>query len=234
MSFLVCIQGLQKLTLLDFPGHVACTLFSHGCNFRCPYCHNAMLVTEEKSGDVFSDEEILSYLKKRKGILDGVCFTGGEPLIQKELPDFIRKVKELGFLVKLDTNGSFPERLKELVGEGLVDYVAMDIKNSLSKYGDTIDIKNFSTEKVEQSIDFLIGSSIDFEFRTTIVAEYHTIQDIEDIAKRIKGAKKYFLQNFVDSGNLIGENLHAVSKETLEKMRETALKHLENVEIRGI
>lgn len=227
-------SGFQKLTLLDFPGHVACTLFSHGCNFRCPYCHNAMLVTEEKSGDVFSDEEILSYLKKRKGILDGVCFTGGEPLIQKELPDFIRKVKELGFLVKLDTNGSFPERLKELVGEGLVDYVAMDIKNSLSKYGDTIDIKNFSTEKVEQSIDFLIGSSINFEFRTTIVAEYHTIQDIEDIAKRIKGAKKYFLQNFVDSGNLIGENLHAVSKETLEKMRETALKHLENVEIRGI
>lgn len=227
-------SGFQKLTLLDFPGHVACTLFSHGCNFRCPYCHNAMLVTEEKSGDVFSDEEILSYLKKRKGILDGVCFTGGEPLIQKELPDFIRKVKELGFLVKLDTNGSFPERLKELVGEGLVDYVAMDIKNSLSKYGDTIDIKNFSTEKVEQSIDFLVGSSINFEFRTTIVAEYHTIQDIEDIAKRIKGAKKYFLQNFVDSGNLIGENLHAVSKETLEKMRETALKHLENVEIRGI
>lgn len=227
-------SGFQKLTLLDFPGHVACTLFSHGCNFRCPYCHNAMLVTEEKSGDVFSDDEILSYLKKRKGILDGVCFTGGEPLIQKELPDFIRKVKELGFLVKLDTNGSFPERLKELVGEGLVDYVAMDIKNSLSKYGDTIDIKNFSTEKVEQSIDFLIGSSINFEFRTTIVAEYHTIQDIEDIAKRIKGAKKYFLQNFVDSGNLIGENLHAVSKETLEKMRETALKHLENVEIRGI
>ena len=227
-------SGFQKLTLLDFPGHVACTLFSHGCNFRCPYCHNAMLVTEEKSGDVFSDDEILSYLKKRKGILDGVCFTGGEPLIQKELPDFIRKVKELGFLVKLDTNGSFPERLKELVGEGLVDYVAMDIKNSLSKYGDTIDIKNFSTEKVEQSIDFLIGSSINFEFRTTIVAEYHTIQDIEDIAKRIKGAKKYFLQNFVDSGNLIGENLHAVSKETLEKMRETALKNLENVEIRGI
>lgn len=227
-------SGFQKLTLLDFPGHVACTLFSHGCNFRCPYCHNAMLVTEEKSGDVFSDEEILAYLKKRKGILDGVCFTGGEPLIQKELPDFIRKVKELGFLVKLDTNGSFPERLKELVNEGLVDYVAMDIKNSLAKYGDTIDIKNFSTEKVEQSIDFLIGSSIDFEFRTTIVAEYHTIQDIEDIAKRIKGAKKYFLQNFVDSGNLIGDNLHAVSKETLEKMRETALKHLENVEIRGI
>ncbi len=227
-------SGFQKLTLLDFPGHVACTLFSHGCNFRCPYCHNALLVTEEKSGDFFSDEEILSYLKKRKGILDGVCFTGGEPLIQKELPDFIRKVKELGFLVKLDTNGSFPERLKELVGEGLVDYVAMDIKNSLSKYGDTIDIKNFSTEKIEESIDFLIGSSVDFEFRTTIVAEYHTIQDIEDIAKRIKGAKKYFLQNFVDSGSLIGENLHAVSKETLEKMRETALKHLENVEIRGI
>ena len=227
-------SGFQKLTLLDFPGHVACTLFSHGCNFRCPYCHNAMLVTEEKSGDVFSDEEILAYLKKRKGILVGVCFSGGEPLIQKELPDFIRKVKELGFLVKLDTNGSFPERLKELVNEGLVDYVAMDIKNSLAKYGDTIDIKNFSTEKVEQSIDFLIGSSIDFEFRTTIVAEYHTIQDIEDIAKRIKGAKKYFLQNFVDSGNLIGDNLHAVSKETLEKMRETALKHLENAEIRGI
>lgn len=227
-------SGFQKLTLLDFPGHVACTLFSKGCNFRCPYCHNALLVTGEECGDEFSGEEILSYLKKRKGILDGVCFTGGEPLIQKELPDFIRKVKELEFLVKLDTNGSFPERLKELVNEGLIDYVAMDIKNSLARYGETIDIKNFSTEKIEESIDFLIGGSVDFEFRTTVVEEYHTIQDIEEIAERIKGARKYFLQNFVDSGSLIGENLHAVSRETLVKMQEIAKKHLKNVEIRGI
>lgn len=227
-------SGFQKLTLLDFPGHVACTLFTKGCNFRCPYCHNALLVTGEDVGVQFSDEEILSYLKKRKGILDGVCITGGEPLMQKELPDFLRKVKELGFLVKLDTNGSFPEKLKALVEEGLVDYVAMDIKNSLSRYGETIDVKNFSSEKVEQSIDYLIGGKVDYEFRTTIVSEFHNIQDVEEISTRISGAKKYFLQNFVDSGGLIGENLHAVTKETLEEMRVCALKHLKNVEIRGV
>jgi pyruvate formate lyase activating enzyme len=227
-------SGFQKLTLLDFPGHVACTLFSKGCNFRCPFCHNAALVTEEGNDVQFTEEEILGYLKKRKGVLDGVCFTGGEPLIQNQIADFMRKVKELGFLIKLDTNGSYPEKLKSLVEEGLVDYVAMDIKNSTERYGETVDICNYDTAKVEESIDFLLQNKVDFEFRTTIVAEYHTIQDIESIAKRIKGAPRYFLQNFVDSGNLIGENLHAVSKENLEKMRETALKHLEKVEIRGI
>jgi pyruvate formate lyase activating enzyme len=227
-------SGFQKLTLLDFPGHVACTLFSKGCNFRCPFCHNATLVTEEGNDVQFTEEEILGYLKKRKGVLDGVCFTGGEPLIQNQIADFMRKVKELGFLIKLDTNGSYPEKLKSLVEEGLVDYVAMDIKNSTERYGETVDICNYDTAKVEESIDFLLQNKVDFEFRTTIVAEYHTIQDIESIAKRIKGAPRYFLQNFVDSGNLIGENLHAVSKENLEKMRETALKHLEKVEIRGI
>ena len=227
-------SGFQKLTLLDFPGHVACTLFSKGCNFRCPFCHNAALVTEEGNDVQFTEEEILGYLKKRKGVLDGVCFTGGEPLIQNQIADFMRKVKELGFLIKLDTNGSYPEKLKSLVEEGLVDYVAMDIKNSTERYGETVDICNYDTAKVEESIDFLLQNKVDFEFRTTIVAEYHTIQDIESIAKRIKGAPRYFLQNFVDSGNLIGENLHAVEKETLVKMQEVAKKHLSCVEIRGV
>lgn len=227
-------SGFQKLTLLDFPGHVACTLFSKGCNFRCPFCHNAALVTDEGNDSFFTEDEILGYLKKRKGVLDGVCFTGGEPLIQNGLPDFMRKVKELGFLIKLDTNGSFPEKLKTLVDEGLVDYVAMDIKNSTERYGETIDVCGFNTAKVEESIDFLLQNNVDFEFRTTVVAEYHTLQDIELIAKRIQGAPRYFLQNFVDSGNLIGENLHAVSKETLLKMQEIAKKHLSCVEIRGI
>ncbi|MBQ2696671.1 MAG: anaerobic ribonucleoside-triphosphate reductase activating protein [Clostridia bacterium] len=227
-------SGFQKLTLLDYPGHVACTLFTKGCNFRCPFCHNALLVTEQQEGETYSDETVLSYLKKRVGILDGVCITGGEPLLQKELPDFIRKVKELGFLVKLDTNGSFPDRLKALACEGLIDYVAMDVKNSMERYGETVDLQNFSTEAVEESIDFLLEGNVPYEFRTTVVAEFHTPQDIVAIAKRIQGAEKYFLQNFVDSGCLIGENLHSVGENVMKEMQNAALEHLSAVSLRGL
>jgi len=227
-------SGFQKLTLLDYPGHVACTLFTKGCNFRCPFCHNALLVTEQQEGETYSDETVLFYLKKRVGILDGVCITGGEPLLQKELPDFIRKVKELGFLVKLDTNGSFPDRLKALACEGLIDYVAMDVKNSMERYGETVDLQNFSTEAVEESIDFLLEGNVPYEFRTTVVAEFHTPQDIVAIAKRIQGAEKYFLQNFVDSGCLIGENLHSVGENVMKEMQNAALEHLSAVSLRGL
>ena len=228
------IHGFQKMTLLDFPGKVACTVFTGGCNLRCPFCHNAALVTEIDGESEIKATEILDFLSKRKGLLDGVAITGGEPLLQSDIKDFISDIKSLGFAVKLDTNGCYPKKLKELVNEGLVDYVAMDVKNRPEKYPLTVDIKDFNYNKVRESIDFLINGNVDYEFRTTVVAQYHDLSDIETIAKEIKGAKRYYLQNFVDSGNLIGENMTAVAKPLLEEMKTAARKFIENVEIRGI
>lgn len=222
--------GFQKLTLLDFPGRVACTLFTKGCNFRCPFCHNALLVTDIDEVS-YTDTEILDYLKKRIGILDGVCITGGEPLMQKELEDFIKNVRALGYAVKLDTNGSYPDKLKDLVGKGLIDYVAMDIKNTAEKYPLTAGVPNAN---VEESIDFLLSGAVPYEFRTTVVAEHHNIQDIEEIAKRISGAEKYFLQKFVDSGHLIGENLHELDENTMKNMLDVVKKYVKTAELRGI
>ena len=227
------IQGFQKMTLLDFPGKVACTVFTGGCNMRCPFCHNAGLVlTPNEYGNM--TDEVLEFLPKRAGLLDGVCITGGEPLLQPDIVDFIKKVKDMGYLVKLDTNGCFPEKLKELVEGGLVDYVAMDIKNCKEKYPLTVGIEGFGLEKIEESIAFLIKSGIDFEFRTTVTAELHTVEDIEKIAEWIKGAPKYFLQNFVDSGNLISSNFSAHKREILHQMRDVAAKTISSVEVRGI
>ena len=227
------ISGFQKMTLLDFPGRVACTFFTFGCNLRCPFCHNASLVVGGGEAE-FSKEEILAYLKKRTGLLDGVCITGGEPLLQSDIADFIKEIKALGYAVKLDTNGCYPEKLKELVLGGLVDYVAMDVKNCFSKYGQTVGIKDFDVSPIKESAAFLISSGIDFEFRTTIVAELHTVEDIKALAADIKGAKRYFLQNFVDSGDIIGQGLSAHKREILEQMQAEAAKTLDIVEIRGI
>ena len=227
-------SGFQKLTLLDFPEKTACTLFTAGCNFRCPFCHNAGLVTHIDNTNFFTEEYVLDYLKKRQGILDGVCITGGEPLMHKDLPDFIKKVKALGYLVKLDTNGSYPERLEELINSGLIDYVAMDIKNSKEKYATTADCSTEFLAKVEKSVELLKQKKIDFEFRTTVVKEYHEPDDIKKIAEWIRGADKYFLQNFIDSGDLIKNNLSAHPRETLEFMRSLAQDIIKKVEIRGI
>ena len=227
------ISGFQKMTLLDFPGRVACTVFTFGCNLRCPFCHNASLVVGGGEAE-FSKEEILAYLKKRTGLLDGVCITGGEPLLQSDIADFIKEIKALGYAVKLDTNGCYPEKLKELVLGGLVDYVAMDVKNCFSKYGQTVGIKDFDVSPIKESAAFLISSGIDFEFRTTIVAELHTVEDIKALAADIKGAKRYFLQNFVDSGDIIGQGLSAHKREILEQMQAEAAKTLDIVGIRGI
>ncbi len=207
--------GLQKLTLLDFPGHVSCIVFTKGCDFLCPFCHNAPLVTKPSDAEDISEEEILYFLKKRTGILDGVCITGGEPLLHPTLPDFIKKVKALGYKVKLDTNGSFPERLISLVDEGLVDYVAMDVKNSFEKYSITAGC-DVDIDKIKESIDFLLTGKVEYEFRTTVTKELHTIQDIEKIAKNIQGADKYFIQNFVDSGNVIAGSLTPFDEKSLE------------------
>ncbi len=228
------ISGFQKLTLLDFPGKVASTIFTTGCQLRCPFCHNASLVTHIDTQAYLDPEEILSYLKKRKGVLDGVCVTGGEPLLQPDLPDFLREIRQIGLAVKLDTNGACPERLKSIVDEGLVDYVAMDIKNALSRYPETVGITGFDTAPIEQSIRFLMTAGIDYEFRTTVVKEFHTIEDIADIAAMISGARQYWLQGFVDSGDLIGTALHAVSETDMQEMCKRAAYFVPNTKIRGI
>lgn len=225
--------GFQKLTLLDYPGKVACTLFTKGCNFYCPFCHNALLVDTDGNEQSYCEEEVLSYLNKRQGILEGVCISGGEPLIHSSLREFIEKVKALGYCVKLDTNGSFPDRMIELVEDSLIDYVAMDIKNSFEKYTLTAGKTLLDLSNIKKSIDYLLQGNIDYEFRTTVTVETHTPQDIEKIARCIKGAKKYFLQNFVDSGNIIGENLHPVDENILEKMEKAAKKSVPNAVIRG-
>lgn len=227
-------NGFQKLTLLDYPGKVACTLFTAGCNLRCPFCHNASLVTHIDNVVSYDEDEILDFLRKRQGILEGVCITGGEPLMQSGVTDFIKKVKELGFSVKLDTNGTFPEKLTMLAESKLIDYVAMDIKNCKEKYAVTSGITDLNIGNIEKSVEFLLSGKIPYEFRTTVVAEFHTPQDIGEIAKWIKGADKYYLQNFVDSGDLIEDGLCAVSPETMQNMRAVAAKFIPNAEIRGV
>lgn len=227
------IHGLQKLTLLDYPGHTACTVFTAGCNFRCPFCHNAALVTEIDAASFMEEEEFFRFLKKRQGILDGVCITGGEPLLQPDIESFMQKIKDLGFAVKLDTNGSFPEKLESLIKEGLVDYVAMDIKNCLEKYSLTAGV-TVDTAAIEKSIDLLLSGHVEYEFRTTVVKQLHIVDDIEKIAMRIRGAKRYFLQNFVDSGNLIEEGFSAHDAENMEKMRLCAAKYVPSCVLRGI
>ena len=230
------IAGMQKLTLLDFPGVVACTLFTAGCNFRCPWCHNAGLVLpEEISAKLIESEEVLSFLEKRKGVLDGVCVTGGEPLLQKELPDFLRRVKELGYRVKLDTNGSFPKQLEELVRENLVDRVAMDIKNGPSRYAETAGIRNLDLSAVTASKEFLLSDAVDYEFRTTVVRGLHTEESLLEAAEWIAGAKQWFLQQFKDSGNLIhGEGLSAFPEDEMRRLLETIQKKNPAAQLRGI
>ena len=226
------ITGLIKTTLLDFPGKVACTVFTYGCNFRCGFCHNARLVTEENP-DVISEEEFFSFLSKRQGILDGVCISGGEPTLQKDLPEFIHRIKEMGFAVKLDTNGYEPEILRSLIDEKLLDYVAMDIKSSPKNYsvicGTDIDI-----ERIEKSVSILKEGKVDYEFRTTCVKEFHTSDDFLSIADWIKGDSRYFLQHFEDSGFLIGSNLSDFSKQETENFARLLSEKVPNVGLRGV
>lgn len=228
------VQGLQKLTLLDFPERVACTVFTAGCNFRCPFCHNASLVTHIPEHADTDEETFFKFLKKRQGILDGVCVTGGEPLLQSDIDQFIRRIKEFGYAVKLDTNGSFPEKLRYLVKEGLVDYVAMDIKNSLSCYGETIGMDHRYDEAIAQSAAFLLENHVDYEFRTTVTKNFHTEERFEEIGKWIQGAKRYYLQGFVDSGDLIEQNIDGVSKEEMELFLKKVKPYIPNAELRGV
>lgn len=228
------IQGLQKLTLLDYPGKVACTVFTAGCNFRCPFCHNASLVVDTSINPNIPEEEIFRFLTKRQGILDGVCISGGEPLIQDGIEAFIRRVKEMGYDVKLDTNGSFPDKLIRLVEEGLVDYVAMDIKNSQEHYGRTVGIEEYDISDIHRSVKYLMSGAVPYEFRTTVVQEYHQRSDFASIGRWIRGAERYYLQQFVDSGDLIRPGLHGYRKEIMEQALEVVKKDVPSAQLRGL
>lgn len=238
------IHGLNKLTLLDYPGHMACLIFTGACNYRCPFCHNASLVLNPNSQPAVSEEELFAFLQSRKGILEGVCISGGEPTLQADLPEFIRKIRTMGFHVKLDTNGSRPGILKALLEEGLLDYVSMDIKNALKKYLSTIGIpesvsgfNNLITDSVRQSAELLMQSSIPYEFRTTVVKELHSEEDLLSIGKWLNGANAYYLQSFRDSETLVGASLgqfHAYEPEQMRAFRDMLKPYFETVEVRGI
>lgn len=227
------ISGLQKMTLLDYPGKVAATVFTGGCNFRCPYCHNASLVLNDRNVHDISEEVFFDFLAKRKGLLDGVCISGGEPLLQREIDRFISEIRSLGFLVKLDTNGSVPSKLRELFGDGLIDYVAMDIKNSPAGYARTAGTTEDILPNVKQSVAFLLAGHVEYEFRTTVVKGFHTKEDFAAIGEWIQGARRYFLQNFVDSGDLIQPGLQGVDKTELAVFADTVRKHVPSVQIRN-
>ncbi len=228
------IHGFQKTTLLDYPGHLAITLFLGGCNMRCPFCHNASLVMNPVAQPTLAEEELLAYLAKRQGILEGVCITGGEPTLYPDLPEFIGKIKALGLKVKLDTNGSNPGMLRALTEGKLIDYVAMDIKNSPEKYGLSSGSNGFILNKVKESVAYLLTDPIDYEFRTTIVKEHHTEADLKSIGSWLQGARAYYLQSYKDSGDILSPGLHSHSKDTMEAFRGLLTPYLEHVYLRGI
>lgn len=227
------IGGISNLTLLDYPEKVACTVFTVRCNFRCPFCHNNTLVCGN-DGKRISVSEVLRFLQKRRNVLEGVCLTGGEPLIQVGVEEFLQQVKAIGYLVKLDTNGAFPERLQSLVEQGLVDYVAMDVKNSRERYAATAGCNVADLEKIEQSTAYLKSGVVDYEFRTTVTGSLHTEQSIEDMAKWLVGAKRLYLQKFVNSGDLIDNNTIGCDDDTMYRYLEIVRKYVPTAELRGI
>lgn len=227
------ISGFEKLTLLDYPDKLACIVFTRGCNFRCPFCQNSQLLNNTKTSELIDEEEVFNYLNKRKNILDGIVITGGEPTLQSDLKDFVIKVKNLGLSIKLDTNGFEPNILKSLLDENLIDYVAMDIKNVFKKYYLSTGINSINTTKILKSINILKNSNIDYEFRTTIVKEHHSIEDIKSIIEII-GNSKYYIQNFVNSENVIDKSLHGFTNKELIGIQQTLNKDYPNVKVRGL
>lgn len=250
------IHGLNKTTLLDYPGHVAATVFTGGCNFRCPFCHNAGLVLEPGRQECIAEEEALAHLKKRKGILTGVCITGGEPTLQKDLADFLGRIKALGYLVKLDTNGYNPKVLQELLRENLLDYVAMDIKASRENYARAAGVPGLDLTRIQESIDLLQKSGLPYEFRTTVVKGIHSVEEFREIGRWLSGSRAYYLQSFRENENVLAvwsgqareeENvtsgsveavahmeLTTFSKQEMEQMAALAGKYIDKVELRGV
>lgn len=227
------ICGLQKLSMVDYPGKIAATVFTGGCNLRCPFCHNAPLVTRVEEAPRLTPEEVLDFLRSRRGLLDGVVLSGGEPLLQKDAAEFLAEVKKLGFPVKLDTNGCCPHALASVLEQGLADYVAMDIKNAPEKYAETVGIPGFDLATVEESIRLLRESGVEYEFRTTVVREFHTAEDIAAIGRWLRGAPRYFVQNFEDSGDIIRAGLHGFSEEEMEVLAAAARPYFAYVGVRG-
>ena len=227
------IQGLQKLTLLDYPGKTACTIFLSGCNFRCPFCHNTPLLTAD-AADGMAEEELLAFLKKRRGLLDGVAITGGEPLLRPDLPALLEKIKALGYAVKLDTNGAFPDRLEQIVRAGLADYVAMDVKNSAARYAQTVSMAELDLAPIEKSVSFLLRGTVDYEFRTTAVAEFHDDASFLSLADWLAGARRYFIQCFEPRQTVLQADLHAPSPAQLHHWAELVRPKISDVSLRGI
>ena len=226
--------GLQKTTLLDYPGHVAATLFTGGCNFRCPYCHNSELLPAGVPC-LYSEDDILTFLTKRKGVLEGICITGGEPALHRNLPDFIRRARSLGYLIKLDTNGSNPAMLETLIGEGLVDYVAMDIKNSPEKYAETAGVPGLSLEPIKKSARLLLNGTLPYEFRTTVTRELHTPRDFQEIAGWLSGSRAYYIQNYRDSEQVLcRDRFHPCSGEQLLEFAEILKTKIPAAAVRGL
>ncbi len=228
------IGGFQKLTLLDYPGKTACTVFTVGCNLRCPFCHNSSLVLGGSGVQHIEEEEVFDYLNKRRGLLDGVCITGGEPLLMNDIDAFCSRIKSLGYSVKLDTNGFYPEKLKQLIADGLCDYVAMDVKNTPSKYGETVGVSDIDVSKPLESIEFLKSCGIDHEFRTTVAKTLHTQDDIVSIARLLGEGERYFIQPFIDSGALIGDGIIGFATDELKSIIGEVKKVLPTASLRGI
>ena len=233
------ISGLQKMTLLDYPGKVACTVFLSGCNFRCPFCHNSGLL--EQAEDAFmSQEELLAFLRKRKGLLDGVCITGGEPTLQKDLGQLLTAIKAEGFLVKLDTNGTRPKVIRELIDKNLIDYVAMDIKNCPERYGATVGVPNVTLNNIEESVQLLLAGTVAYEFRTTVMDELHDEDATTGIGQWLqrlnpqKKAERFFLQPYVERESVLAPGMHTPSREKLQNMAKTIAPYVKQVEIRAL
>lgn len=227
------IHGLQKMTLLDFPGHVACTVFTGGCDMRCPFCHNYELV-DGSAPPIMEEEELFSFLEKRRGLLDGVAFTGGEPCLQKNLPDLMKRVKQMGYSIKLDTNGNHPDMLRRMMEEGLLDYVAMDIKNSPDKYALTAGLRQIDMGPIRESVKMLMEGPVNYEFRTTCVAQFHEEEDFVKIGEWLEGAKAYFLQSFTDRDSVPFGNLTAPTREEIYTFCRTVQRFIPNTHVRGV
>lgn len=225
------VYGLEKLSLVDYSNYACAVIFTGGCNFRCPFCHNSGLV--DKEVNPISNLEVLEFLEKRRKLLDAVCISGGEPTLQSDLIDFIKKVKNLGYKVKLDTNGTNPTMLKEIINNNLVDYIAMDIKNSFDKYPLTTGLNCIDLNNIKLSIDLIKESQIDYEFRTTLVKEFHEEKDIMKISDMLGECKRLYLQKFVSNENCINSNLNPIDKDTAENWRQILSQNIDHVYLRG-
>ncbi|MDL2234182.1 anaerobic ribonucleoside-triphosphate reductase activating protein [Ruminococcaceae bacterium OttesenSCG-928-L11] len=226
------LSGLQKTTILDFPGKVACTVFTAGCQFRCPFCHNASLVNVGETTQILPEEEFFAFLTKRRGVLDGVCVSGGEPLLHSDIGEFLRRIKGMGYAIKLDTNGGYPARLKALVTEGLLDYVAMDIKHTPEQYETAVGLPNFDPAPILESAAFLMEGAVPYEFRCTVVDGIHQPADFARIGEWIQGSPRFFLQRFADSGDMLTEGLCALSEEDMEAARAAVAPWVGEVAVR--